>query len=209
MNGIDMVKRLKENINTSHILVILLTAKDSTADREEGYDCGADSYMTKPFSAKLLNSRIRNLLSARRRMAEKLSEKFAHGDLSGPVHGEKEQATVQITLNAMDRDFIQRLDRVIEENIMREDLDMPFMTDKMNMSHTTLYRKIKALTGLTAKEYIRKRRLQKCYQLLESGGYNVNEAAYMTGFNQMGHFREVFKKEFGMTPSAVMKKQRT
>lgn len=209
MNGIDMVKRLKENINTSHILVILLTAKDSTADREEGYDCGADSYMTKPFSAKLLNSRIRNLLSARRRMAEKLSEKFAHGDLSGSVHGEKEQATVQITLNAMDRDFIQRLDRVIEENIMREDLDMPFMTDKMNMSHTTLYRKIKALTGLTAKEYIRKRRLQKCYQLLESGGYNVNEAAYMTGFNQMGHFREVFKKEFGITPSTVMKKQRT
>lgn len=208
MNGIDMVKRLKENINTSHILVILLTAKDSATDREEGYECGADSYLTKPFSVKLLNSRIRNLLSARRRMAEKLAEQFAHDEQPTAVFAEKETATENLTFNSLDRDFIERLEKVIEENIMREDLDMPFMTDKMNMSHTTLYRKIKALTGLTAKEYIRKRRLQKCYQLLESGKHNVNEAAYMTGFNQMAHFREVFKKEFGVTPSMVMKRRK-
>jgi len=76
----------------------------------------------------------------------------------------------------------------------------------MAMSHSTFYRKVKALTGMTAKEYIRKRRLLICYQLLESGNYNVSQAAMMTGFNQMAHFRETFKKEFGILPSEVKKK---
>ena len=89
---------------------------------------------------------------------------------------------------------------------MNQDIDLPFVTDKMAMSHSTFYRKVKALTGMTAKEYIRKFRLQHCYKLLESGDYNVTEAAMMTGFNQMSHFRETFKKEFGILPSEVKKK---
>ena len=99
------------------------------------------------------------------------------------------------------------MNRVIEENIMTEDIDMAFLTDKMAMSHSTFYRKVKALTGMTAKEYVRKRRMLHCYQLLVSGNYNVTEAAMMTGFNQMAHFREVFKKEFGVLPSEVVKRR--
>jgi AraC-like DNA-binding protein len=106
----------------------------------------------------------------------------------------------------LDQAFIDKLNHLIEDNIMQEDIDLAFVTDKMAMSHSTFYRKVKALTGLTAKEYIRKRRLRHCYQLLQSGDYNVSQAAMMTGFNQMAHFRETFKKEFGILPSEVRRK---
>lgn len=109
-------------------------------------------------------------------------------------------------MSRLDREFLDKLNGIIRDNIMSKDIDLPFITDKMAMSHSTFYRKIKALTGMTAQEYIRKFRLQHCYRLLKSGDYNVTEAAMMTGFNQMAHFREIFKKEFGILPSEVMKK---
>ena len=196
MNGIDLTRRLKDDIRTSHIPIILLTAKVTDADKEEGYDSGADSYLTKPFTAKLLASRIQNLLTARRRLAEH----FAHGE---PLASQPEAPT----LSRLDQQFFERLDQLIEDNIMQEDLDMAFISDRMAMSHSTFYRKVKALTGMTAKEYVRKRRLRYCYNLLQSGEYNVSQAAMMTGFNQMSHFRETFKREFGILPSEVMKKK--
>ena len=212
MNGIEMTKKVKANISTSHIPVILLTAKVTDEDKEEGYDSGADSYLTKPFTAKLLGSRIQNLLSTRRHLAELIvsrSSATTASTTSAPATESSEPAAEPLpSLSRLDQEFMERLDRVISENIMTEDLDMPFMTDKMAMSHSTFYRKVKALTGMTAKEYIRKYRLRHCYQLLESGDYNVTEAAMMTGFNQMAHFRDIFKKEFGIAPSEVLKKKR-
>ena len=193
MNGIQMTRQLKDDIRTSHIPVILLTAKDSDEDKEEGYESGADSYLTKPFTAKLLASRIKNLLTSRRRLAELLSQ--------------GEHTPKDTTLGTLDQEFMKRLNQTIEENIMQTDIDMAFLTDKMAMSHSTFYRKVKALTGLTAKEYVRKQRLRYCYKLLESGDYNVTEAAMMTGFNQMAHFRETFKKEFGVLPSEIRKQR--
>ncbi|MBR5350417.1 MAG: response regulator, partial [Prevotella sp.] len=203
MNGIDLTRRLKEDINTSHIPIILLTAKDSVEDKQEGYESGADSYLTKPFSSRLLQSRINNLLSGRRHLAELILQRSqntttANSPALYPTD-EKPQ------LNRLDREFIDKMNRVIQENIDTENLDMAFMTDKMAMSHSTFYRKVKALTGMTAKEYIRKLRLQRCAQLLASGDYNVSEAASMTGFNDLGHFREVFKKEYGVAPSDYSK----
>lgn len=194
MNGIELTRQLKGDIRTSHIPIILLTAKTTDDDKQEGYDSGADSYLTKPFTAKLLASRIRNLLTARRR----LTEMIVNGDIQHPSPD-----THQLT--RLDREFINRLNQLIEDHIMQENIDMAFVTDKMAMSHSTFYRKVKALTGMTATEYIRKRRLHHCYQLLQSGDYNVNQAAMMTGFNQMAHFRETFKKEFGILPSEVKK----
>jgi len=196
MNGIELTRRLKDDIRTSHIPIILLTAKVTDADKEEGYDSGADSYLTKPFTAKLLASRIQNLLTARRRLAEH----FAHGE---PLVSQAEAPA----LSRLDQQFFERLDKLIEDNIMQEDLDMAFVSDRMAMSHSTFYRKVKALTGMTAKEYVRKRRLRYCYGLLQSGEYNVSQAAMMTGFNQMAHFRETFKREFGILPSEVFKKK--
>ena len=221
MNGIELTRTLKDDIRTSHIPIILLTAKDSVEDKEEGYDSGADSYLTKPFSAKLLGSRIQNLLANRRRLAEIIASRQLPMDVRTPADGHRQataiadssaapadSGTSEPQMNRLDREFIDRLNRVIEENITLEDLDMTFMTDKMNMSHSTFYRKVKALTGMTAKEYIRKKRLQHCYRLLESSDYNVSEAALMTGFNQMAHFRELFKREFGILPSEVKDHQK-
>ena len=210
MNGIQLTQQLKTDIRTSHIPIVLLTAKDADEDKEEGYDSGADSYLTKPFTAKLLSSRIKNLLTSRRRLAEML------GESGSPVHKtvaavEESSADAQPLnqLSRLDREFMERLNQVIDSNIMKEDIDMSFLTDKMAMSHSTFYRKVKALTGLTAKEYVRRQRLRHCYTLLESGDYNVTEAATMVGFNQLTHFREVFKHEFGILPSEVKKKVST
>ena len=194
LNGIQLTRRLKADIRTSHIPIILLTAKTADEDKEQGYDSGADSYLTKPFTARLLASRIQNLLTARRRLAEHLTGRQA------PPDKPYEQAP---TLGRLDQEFLDKLNELIRANIMQADIDMAFLTDRMAMSHSTFYRKVKALTGLTAKEYVRKRRLQHCYQLIESGRYNVTEAAMMTGFNQMAHFREVFKREFGILPSEI------
>ncbi len=213
MDGIEMTTQLKNDIRTCHIPIILLTAKDTDQDKEEGYDSGADSYLTKPFTAKLLASRIRNLLTNRRRLASMLNPTGDH--LSSRDHlsshdtgdGDTGSDTEPPQMNPLDKEFIDKMNRVIEENIMTEDIDMAFLTDKMAMSHSTFYRKVKALTGMTAKEYVRKRRMLHCYQLLVSGNYNVTEAAMMTGFNQMAHFREVFKKEFGVLPSEVVKRR--
>ncbi len=210
-DGIALTKELKEDIRTSHIPIILLTAKVTDMDKEEGYESGADSYLTKPFTAKLLNSRIKNLLANRRRLAEQLSQPHSvRTDTPDSPASEKPTGDMpnEPRLSRLDREFLERLHSVVEANIMQEDIDMAFLTDKMAMSHSTFYRKVKALTGMTAKEYIRKLRLRHTYRLLESGDYNVTEAAMLTGFNQMAHFREIFKNEFGVLPSDVMKKNK-
>lgn len=203
MDGIEMTKHLKENILTSHIPIILLTAKTGVSDREIGYNSGADSYLTKPFSSKLLVSRIRNLLSGRRRLAELIAERI---DMEGMIPGTPADPKDDMpVLSHLDQQFLEKLNRLIDENIVKTDLDMAFLTDKMAMSHSTFYRKVKALTGMTAVVYIRTAKLHHSMQLLKTGEYNVTEVAYMTGFNNLSHFRESFKKEFGVTPSQVLK----
>lgn len=206
MDGIQMTKTLKEDIRTSHIPIILLTAKDKTSDKEEGYDSGTDSYLTKPFSAKLLNSRIRNLLLQRHRLAELLV--FRSQNASVPEVGETAQEIDTPTLSPIDQDFLDRLNRVIEENIAKEDINMQLVSEQLNMSYSTFYRKSKAILGMSANEFIRKKKLKYSLQLLQSGNYNVNQAALMAGFSDMPHFREVFKKEFGKTPSEFLKRGR-
>lgn len=209
MDGIALTKTLKEDIRTSHIPIILLTAKDSIEDKEEGYDNGADSYLTKPFTANLLHSRITNLLNSRRRLAElmMLQNLSAQNITIGSKGTEPSQTTEgSPSLNQLDQEFMDKMNIVIKENLLKVDLDIAFMTDKMAMSHSTFYRKVKALTGMTANEYIRKMKLKHSMELLQSGEYNVTEAAMMAGFNNMGHFRESFKKEFGINPSDLLKK---
>ncbi|MCR5395648.1 MAG: response regulator [Bacteroidales bacterium] len=203
LNGIEMTRRLKEDIRTSHIPIVLLTAKNTEEDKTEGYNCGADSYLTKPFSAGLLSSRIGNLLTARRRLAEYVA---SHGSQMSADATEPSPGTVpDCQLSRLDQEFLDRLDQLISDNLLSQDVDLPFVTEKMAMSHSSFYRKVKALTGLTAQEYIRKFKLRHCYKLLQSGDYNVNQAAMMSGFNQMAHFRDIFKAEFGILPSEVKK----
>lgn len=218
MDGIEMMKILKNDIRTSHIPIILLTAKTSPLDQEEGYDSGADSYLMKPFSAKLLQSRIRNILSGRRRLAEYIIQHnmpsaagmstltSSAGEASGQQSLEEAELAASIPeLSPLDKKFMEKLNRLIEENMTTVDIDIAFMTDKMAMSHSSFYRKVKALTGVSANEYIRKMKLQRSMVLLQEGESNVTEVAMLTGFNNIGYFRKCFKKEYGISPSEVLK----
>jgi signal transduction histidine kinase/DNA-binding response OmpR family regulator len=193
LDGFSVTKKLKQDIRTSHIPIILLTAKDTIEDKTEGYELGAESYLTKPFSGRLLITRIHNLLKNRQLLAERFSNKTVKA----------EQMTD--SLSTMDKEFIEQVDRIIEENIDSDTLDVNFLANKVSMSHSSLYRKIKALTNMTANEYIRKIRIQKAEELLVSGRYTVSEICYMVGMSSTNYFRRCFKEEFGMTPSDYLK----
>lgn len=204
MDGIELCERVKEDIRTSHISVILLTAKDSLQDQEKGYDSGADSYLTKPFSARLLHSRIENLLESKRKLAEQIS---SFGKVSDNLNSNL--LTGQIRMNKLDQEFLNKLTEIVESNLETEDLDINFIKERMNMSYSTFYRKVKGLTSLTPNEFIRKIRLKNSLQLLLSGSYQVSEVAYMSGFNDVVYFRKCFKEEYGMAPSEYIKSLKT
>lgn len=200
LDGMEMCHKLKNDVRTSHIPIILLTAKDSQEDREEGYRSGADSYLTKPFSSSLLKSRIANLVESRRAFA---SSVLSMNRL--PLQQNDNHAISNA--NPLDLRFISRLDELIEENLASESLDMAWLSSELCMSYSTFYRKVKGLTTLSPVEYIRKKKLQQCAKLIKQEGYNVSQAAYMTGFHNLGNFREAFKNEFGITPSEYQRNQ--
>ena len=204
MDGMELCKNVKEDIRTSHIPVILLTAKDSLQDKEAGYEIGADSYLTKPFSAKLLLSRIQNILESRKRLASIISSSIKNDSAGTVVNAPQEQTPTPLRLSKLDEEFIQKFTRIVEENITMDNLDMTYIQRALNMSHSTLYRKTKGLTGMSGNEFIRKIRMKKAHELLNDG-CNVSEAAYSCGFNDVGYFRNCFKEEYGMSPSAFIK----
>ncbi len=196
MSGTTMCKNLKEDVRTSHIPIILLTAKDSLQDKEEGYQVGADSYLTKPFSATLLQSRIHNLLESRKRLAERFN--------TGSNLSEK-RAAVAESLSKLDNEFIEKVTKLIEDRLSSEKIDISYLADNMCMSNSTLYRKMKALTGLSTNEYIRKIKMQYAERLLLEGKYNISEVAFRVGINSTVYFRQCFKEEFGTSPSDYLK----
>lgn len=205
MDGIELCRLLKGDVRTSHIPVVLLTAKDTIEDKEVGYDSGADSYLTKPFSAKLLKSRLQNLLTSRRRLSETLLQQGPSKPATAPSADTPVVQEEIAHISPIDVEFIDHLNAVIAENLSSEQLDIAMLIDKLNMSNSTLYRKVKALTGMSANEYIRYRRLLKAKEMLQTGKHNVSETAYETGFSTPNYFRDCFKAAFGMSPSEFQK----
>lgn len=195
MDGIEMCRLMKQDIRTSHIPVVLLTAKVSLHDQKLGYDVGADSYLTKPFSSNLLKSRLKNILDARKKYSLTSSSKF-----------KQKQELLNESIGELDKDFLKKLTTVIEDNLEDEELNISQIAAQLNMSHSTLYRKIKALTNLTANEFIRKVRINFAEQLLLTGQYNISEIMYRIGINSSSYFRQCFKDEFGMNPSEYLQK---
>lgn len=212
MDGIELCRMVKDDMRTSHIPVILLTAKDSLYDKEIGYEIGADSYITKPFSAKLLKLRVRNLLEGRRRLTKLIMQgntTYMNPQATDKSSSDKEIPSVEIPqLSKLDTEFLKKLNGIIESNFATEKLDMAFFSDKMNMSHSTFYRKLKMLTGVTPVDYVKKIRLNKSLELIASGEFNITELAYQTGFNNPAHFRDAFKNEYGMSPSQYIKQRK-
>ncbi len=192
MDGIELCSKVKHDVRVSHVPVILLTAKDTLESRSEGYEAGADSYLTKPFTGSMLRSRIRNLLESRRHLA----------DLFGnALQDRKEQEVAESSFLAIDNDFVRKITDLIEENLSSENLDVTYLADHLHMSASTLYRKMKALLGISANEYIRKIRMRKAAEMLASGNFNVSETAWNVGINSLIYFRQCFREEYGCSPS--------
>lgn len=190
MDGLEFTKRLKEDTATSHIPVVLLTARSLSEQRKEGYDTGADSYITKPFSGQVLLSRIENLLRSR----IMLRSVFA---------GDKQETEEEEKLNEADKTFVGRLRTAIQEHLGDSDFSVERLGEEIGLSRVQLYRKVKALTGQTPVELLRKARLTKARLLLEKTEKSVSEIAYEVGFTSPSYFNKCFKDEFDINPSSL------
>jgi signal transduction histidine kinase/ligand-binding sensor domain-containing protein/DNA-binding response OmpR family regulator len=192
MDGIELCGKIKTNINTSHIPVILLTARTSLVFKVDGYENGADDYVTKPFHIRLLKARIKNLIGSRHRLRERFGKNF---DLSPS----------EVVINSLDEKLLSQIKTVIEKHIDDSGFSVDHLAHAVLMSRVQLYRKLKALTGQSPGQIIRTFRLKRAVQLLESKQYNVTDVMYMVGYNDLKSFREQFKKEFGVSPSGYEK----
>lgn len=192
LDGLELCRMVKQDMRFSHIPVILLTAKGSIDDRNEGYKAGADSYLVKPFTGELLKSRIRNIMESRSRLVSRFASSIGSSSSINDA---------ETGFNEVDKEFLKKITGLVDENMSSESLDVSFLADKMNMSNSTLYRKLKSLTGLSANEFIRKMRMHKAKELLSKGGCNVSEAAWSVGIGSIIYFRQCFMNEFGMLPS--------
>jgi len=191
MDGLELCKRVKTNLEYSHIPIILLTAKNSLHAKIEGLEVGADAYIEKPFDFEHLSAQISNLLLNR----NKIKEYFA----SSPLTHIK-----TIGYTKADKNFLEKLKQVIDENLINYDIDVEQLAKIMNMSRPTFYRKIKALSNLTPHELIHIARLKKAAELLAEGNSKVYEVAGMVGYSLQTNFARDFHKQFGMTPSDYM-----
>jgi len=190
MNGYDFCIQIRQNFDTSHIPVVMLTANNTIEHQIEGLSIGADAYLTKPFDIKLLDTVLNSLLDNRR----KLRSKFT--GIDAPENLEK-------SLSPKDIDFILELKFFIEENIMNQNLNVDLLSEHFAVSLAQLHRKIKSLTDSTPNNLIKSIRLKKAYKLIIEEGFRVSEAAYQTGFNDPNYFTTCFKKEFGENPSQI------
>jgi signal transduction histidine kinase/ligand-binding sensor domain-containing protein/DNA-binding response OmpR family regulator len=195
MDGVTLCKAFKTNINTSHIPVILLTAKADLESKIEGLETGADEYLSKPFNGHELKVRARNLVRSR----EILRQRFA----------ESKKLVLEpreISITSLDEKFLKNVLQVVEKNIADSEFRVETLGKELQMDHMAVYRKIKALTGQTAVEFIRTIRLKRAAQLLKQQKFTVAEVTYSVGFNDLQYFRTCFRKLFGVSPSEYMSK---
>ncbi|GAE83859.1 DNA-binding response OmpR family regulator [Bacteroides reticulotermitis] len=187
MDGFELCKTIKSDLNYSHIPVILLTARTNIQSKIEGLELGADAYIEKPFSVEYLHACVSNLIQNR----EKLRQAFAQSPFV---------AANTIALTKADEEFIKKLNEVIQVNLENPEFSMDDMVDGLNMSRSNFYRKIKGVLDLSPNEYLRLERLKRAAQLLQEGDNRVTEVCYMVGFNSPSYFSKCFQKQFGVLP---------
>ena len=192
MDGLEFTEQLKTNTATSHIPVIMLTAKNLEEHRAEGYEHGADSYITKPFHSKVLLARIENLLKQR-----KLLKHLFQGSK------EAEQEIAESHLEDRDKQFLKQLHTIIQKNLSDSEFGVEDIGKQIGLSRVQLYRKVKAMTGSSVVDLLRKARLAKARRLLESRSMSVSEVAYDVGFSAPSYFTKCFKDEYGMLPGEI------
>ncbi len=193
MDGVEMCKKLKTDERTSHIPVIMLTAKAGIEDRIEGLETGADAYVTKPFNIKELRVRVKNLIEQRKKLRERFSKDI-------------KLEPKDIAITSADETFLNRALEIIENQMENSEFEVRDFQDEMGMSRMQLFRKIKALTDYSPSEFIRNLRLKRAAQLMEKNYGNVAQITYKVGFNNLSYFAKCFKDLFEISPSEYLKK---
>ncbi len=194
LNGIELCNKLKNDQLTSHIPIILLTAKVTQNQKQEGFETGADAYVTKPFNTETLKIRVSKLIETRAKLKQRFNEQ--------PI------LTKTLEVTSVEAEFMQRLKNVLDTHLV----DPEFTTDAfgkyMHMSRTQLHRKLKAIVGMTTSEFMRSQRILLARNILKNQDMSVSEAAYMVGFNSVSYFIKCFKKIYSETPSQYIEKHK-
>jgi len=192
MNGTEMTRALKDDFNTCHIPLIMLTAKSATEDKIEGYETGADAYLTKPFDFDVLIVRIKNLLEQRKVLKRKFSNDI-------------EFESRQVAVDKKDQEFIENVTEIILAHLDDGTFNLHDVYGKLGFSKTVFYKKTKALTGLNPIQFVRTVKLKEAGRLLKNTDMNISEVAVKIGYSDINYFRSQFKKQFNKTPSEFMK----
>ncbi len=190
-NGIEFCKMIKEDIETSHIPFLMLTAKDALDARLEGMESGADYYFAKHLSIDLLLLTVRNILNQKLKLKERYTKDY-HAEAKDLVH------------SAKDKQFIDELLQVIESQLSNPDMDVDYICNKIGMSRTKLYQKIKGITGQSISDFVRTIRLKKAVQIMTHEDSSITDVMYSVGIQTQSYFTKAFKKEFGKTPSQFL-----
>jgi YesN/AraC family two-component response regulator len=194
--GFEICKKIKSNINTCHILLILFLEKYSIEQIIEAYELGVDDYITKPLNKNLLSAKINRLVQSRLMIKEKYREQNFIMDLE------------KISISK-DEHFVKVVKKILKDNLSDPDLNVTSLSEKLNISTTQLYRNIKKSTGNTPVEFIRRVRLQSAFKMLSQGNNSVTEVCYNSGFNNVSYFIKCFKNRFGVTPAHFRHKARS
>lgn len=197
MDGITLCRKIKQNIHTNHIPVVLLTARSDEEDNLEGLSIGADAYIVKPFNMEILKKTIENIIHNR----EILRNTFKGNQ-------EQEDKVKKIQLKSADEKLMEKVMKVINENISNPDLSVEMIADKVGLSRVHLHRKLKELTNQTTRDFIRNIRLKQAAGLLADKNLTISEVAEATGFNNLGYFSKVFKELYGVSPSVYVEEHR-
>lgn len=195
-DGIELTNTLKNDERTSHIPIVLLTAKAGEENELEGITIGADDYITKPFSSKILTTKISKLIESRRQLQKRYSQEV----ILKPK---------DITLNNIDEQFLERVQTVLDEKLVESSFSIEDFSKAVGMSRMQLHRKLKALTGLSASEFVRSQRLKLAAQLLKKSDINISQVGYSVGFNDHAYFSKCFKDMYHCTPTEYQKKHHT
>lgn len=193
MVGTELCSKLKENLKTSHIPVILLTSRTALIYKFEGLENGADDYISKPFNIKEFKLRVRNLIDSSKRLRSKFSD-------------EQHLAPSEIVTSSMDEKLLRKALQIVEDNIDNSNFDIIMFCSELGVSRTLLFTKIKAWTNFTPNEFIQEIRMKRAAQLLEQGHLNVSEVSYQIGFKNPKYFSKCFQKKYGLSPTAYIQK---
>ena len=195
MDGFELCHQVKNDFEISHIPILLLTARNLDEDVVQGYQTGADGYLSKPFNMSVLKARVNNLLEARKRSRERFAS------IGGIV------SSSDVTINSLDEKFLDKATKVVVENVSNVDFTLDDLIGNLGMGRSQFYRKISSLTGQNPSNFIRTIRLKYASELLLTNNLSIKEVAHNCGFNSTAYFTKTFKEVFKLTPSQYIEEK--